>query len=53
MILDGREKIVLCRICQFYKKEFPLTYSSEDGLTAQHVIDEIYKLIIEEIEKFG
>jgi len=22
MILDGREKIVLCRICQFYKKEF-------------------------------
>ncbi|MFP4473766.1 MAG: biosynthetic-type acetolactate synthase large subunit [Candidatus Omnitrophota bacterium] len=28
----------------FYKQEFPLHYPTEDGLTAQHVIDLTYKL---------
>lgn len=28
---------------QFYKQEFPLHYSNEEGLTAQYMIDELYK----------
>lgn len=29
---------------EFYKKEFPLNYSNESGLTAQCVIDSLYKV---------
>ena len=30
--------------CDFYKKEFPLHYSTEKGLPAQYIIDQIYKI---------
>jgi len=30
--------------CEYYKKEFPLHYDKSSGLTAQHVIDELYKI---------
>ncbi len=29
---------------EFYKQEFPLHYSDKDGLTAQRVIDDVYKI---------
>ncbi|MCK5581581.1 MAG: biosynthetic-type acetolactate synthase large subunit [Candidatus Omnitrophica bacterium] len=29
---------------QFYKKEFPLKYNNDNGLSAQFVIDELYKV---------
>lgn len=29
---------------EFYKKEFPLKYKTDKGLTAQHVLDELYKV---------
>ncbi len=28
----------------YYKKEFPLKYKTDNGLTAQHVLDELYKV---------
>ena len=30
--------------CDFYKKEFPLHYSTDKGLPAQYIIDQIYKI---------
>lgn len=30
--------------CDFYKKEFPLHYSTENGLPSQYIIDQIYKI---------
>ncbi len=29
---------------EYYKKEFPLKYKTDSGLTAQHVLDELYKV---------
>ncbi|MCR4336775.1 MAG: thiamine pyrophosphate-dependent enzyme, partial [Candidatus Omnitrophica bacterium] len=39
--LDTKEWI---KELDFYKKEFPLKYSNEKGLTAQYVIDELYQV---------
>ena len=39
--LDTREWLTEL---DFYKKEYPLHYSNEEGLTAQYVIDTVYKL---------
>jgi acetolactate synthase-1/2/3 large subunit len=32
------------REIEFYKREFPLRYSNEEGMTAQYIIDEVYRL---------
>lgn len=32
------------REIEYLKKEFPLTYNDDNGLSAQHVIDEVYRL---------